>query len=125
MSESTKMSTFTIEIKAPELTQAINNLASALANAASLDSRIIVNSNAGCKTATETGVSAAEKAEDTEALTSAPAYTIEDVRAAFSTYAKSKGKDRAKELLSRYGASKVTALNTADYTAVMKDIEEG
>ncbi len=52
------------------------------------------------------------------------AYTIEDIRAAFSVYAKAKGKDKAKELLAKFGASKVTTLKTDDYMSVMNEIKE-
>lgn len=52
----------------------------------------------------------------------APAYTIEQVRAAFTKYAKTNGKDAAKALLEKHGAAKVTELKPEDYTAVMKEV---
>lgn len=52
----------------------------------------------------------------------APAYTIEQVRAAFTKYAKTNGKDAAKALLEKHGAAKVTELKPEDYTSVMKEV---
>lgn len=52
-----------------------------------------------------------------------PSYRIEDVRAAFSTFAKAKGKDKAKEILARFNSSKVTEIKESDYNAVMKVLE--
>ena len=49
-------------------------------------------------------------------------YTIEQVRAAFTKYAKTNGKEAAKELLIKYGAGKVTELKESDYAAVMKEV---
>ncbi len=54
-----------------------------------------------------------------------PTYTIEDVRAAFSAYAKAKGKDKAKELLAKLGADKVTTLDPSKYGDAMQEIKEG
>ena len=54
-----------------------------------------------------------------------PLHTIEDVRAAFSAYAKAKGKDKAKELLAKLGADKVTTLDPSKYGDAMQEIKEG
>lgn len=51
-----------------------------------------------------------------------PAYTIEQVRAAFTKYAKQNGKEAAKKLLEKFGAGKVTELKPEDYAAVMKGV---
>lgn len=51
-----------------------------------------------------------------------PEYTIEQVRAAFTKYAKTNGKDAAKALLEKHGAAKVTELKPEDYAAVMKEV---
>lgn len=51
-----------------------------------------------------------------------PAYTIEQVRAAFTKYARQNGKDAAKALLEKFGAAKVTELKPDDYAAVMKEV---
>ena len=51
-----------------------------------------------------------------------PAYTIEQVRAAFTKYAKQNGKEAAKKLLEKFGAGKVTEIKAGDYAAVMKAV---
>lgn len=50
-------------------------------------------------------------------------YTVEEVRKAFSDMAKEKGKDKAKELLQQFGASKVTELRKDYYSAIMELIK--
>ena len=62
---------------------------------------------------------AEDLAEETE---DEPAYTIEQVRAAFTKYAKQNGKEAAKKLLEKFGAGKVTELKPEDYAAVMKGV---
>ena len=57
-----------------------------------------------------------------ETANSPVSYTIEQVRAAFTKYAKTNGKEAAKELLIKYGAGKVTELKESDYEAVMKEV---
>lgn len=52
-----------------------------------------------------------------------PQYKIEDIRTAFATFAKAKGKDKAKEILAKFNAHKVTELKEDDYNAVMKVLE--
>lgn len=130
------MSTFTIEIKAPELAEAINNLAAAYASQrglSNLHERPNTAEPYGKAELPKTAANAAHEKESSakEDNTSAEedsandvAYTIEDVRAAFSAYAKAKGKEKAKELLAKFGANKVTALDSANYTAVMNYIKE-
>lgn len=61
---------------------------------------------------------AKELAEETEEVSA----TIEEVRAALAKLSKSKGKERAKEILSKFGVSKVTELAPEQYGAVMKEI---
>lgn len=62
-------------------------------------------------------------AEDlTEETEEEPEYTIEQVRAAFTKYAKQNGKEAAKKLLEKFGAGKVTELKKTDYAAVMKEV---
>lgn len=62
-------------------------------------------------------------AEDLMAETAdEPAYTIEQVRAAFTKYAKANGREAAKKLLEKFGAGKVTELKESDYAAVMKEV---
>lgn len=51
-----------------------------------------------------------------------PEYAIEQVRAAFTKYAKTNGKEAAKKLLEKFGAGKVTELKKTDYTAVMREV---
>lgn len=62
-------------------------------------------------------------AEDLMAETAdEPVYTIEQVRAAFTKYAKANGREAAKKLLEKFGAGKVTELKENDYAAVMKEV---
>lgn len=62
-------------------------------------------------------------AEDlTEETEEEPEYAIEQVRAAFTKYAKQNGKEAAKKLLEKFGAGKVTELKKTDYAAVMKEV---
>ena len=62
---------------------------------------------------------AEDLAEETE---EEPEYAIEQVRAAFTKYAKQNGKEAAKKLLEKFGAGKVTELKKTDYTAVMREV---
>lgn len=113
------MSGLTITIQAPELAQAINRLATALENRNSTENTTAVHTavRPQKEPATQTTVTDEQTVEEdnTEAL-----YRIEDVRAAFADYAKLRGKDKAKEILSKFGATKVTALKESDYNAVME-----
>lgn len=62
-------------------------------------------------------------AEDlTEETEEEPEYAIEQVRAAFTKYAKQNGKEAAKKLLEKFGAGKVTEIKAGDYAAVMKAV---
>lgn len=62
-------------------------------------------------------------AEDlTEETEEEPEYAIEQVRAAFTKYAKQNGKEAAKKLLEKFGAGKVTELKKTDYAAVMREV---
>ncbi len=47
-------------------------------------------------------------------------YSLEDVRSAIANVAKSDGTEKAKAILSSFGASRVTELATDQYEAVMK-----
>lgn len=51
-------------------------------------------------------------------------YAVEDVRKAMAGLAKRKGKDTAKDLLTKFGAAKVTELKPEQFTEVMKAVEE-
>lgn len=61
-------------------------------------------------------------AETAEVPADEPAYTIEQVRAAFTKFAKQNGREAAKKLLEKFGAGKVTELKENDYAAVMKEV---
>jgi len=61
-------------------------------------------------------------AETAEVPADEPAYTIEQVRTAFTKYAKQNGKEAAKKLLEKFGAGKVTEIKAGDYAAVMKAV---
>ena len=65
----------------------------------------------------------AEPKEEPKAEKDEPQYKIEDIRTAFATFAKAKGKDKAKEILAQFNAHKVTELKEEDYNAVMKVLE--
>lgn len=64
-----------------------------------------------------------EPKEEPKAEKNKHQYKIEDIRTAFATFAKAKGKDKAKEILSQFNAHKVTELKEDDYNAVMKVLE--
>lgn len=64
-----------------------------------------------------------EPKEEPKAEKKEPQYKIEDIRTAFATFAKAKGKDKAKEILAKFNAHKVTELKEDDYNAVMKVLE--
>ena len=137
------MNEFTIKIEAPELARAITNLASALGilcvtveeQGANKPASTGSNNNGGepprpgsrpTSSASDTALpkherSASERVER-ESSSAVTHHTIEEVRAAFSDYAKARGKDKAKAILAKYGANKVTAINSKDYQAVMQDI---
>lgn len=65
----------------------------------------------------------AEPKEEPKAEKDEPQYKIEDIRTAFATFAKAKGKDKAKEILAQFNAHKVTELEEDDYNEVMKVLE--
>lgn len=65
----------------------------------------------------------AEPKEEPKAEKEEPQYKIEDIRTAFATFAKAKGKDKAKEILAQFNAHKVTELKEDNYNAVMKILE--
>ena len=65
----------------------------------------------------------AEPKEEPKAEKDEPQYKIEDIRTAFATFAKAKGKDKAQEILAQFNAHKVTELKEDDYNAVMKVLE--
>lgn len=65
----------------------------------------------------------AEPKEEPKAEKDEPQYKIEDIRTAFATFAKAKGKDKAKEILAQFNAHKVTELKEDDYNAVMNVLE--
>lgn len=51
-------------------------------------------------------------------------YKVEDIRKALAELARTKGKDEAKKVLTKFGASKVTELESACFADVMKAVEE-
>lgn len=133
------MNEFTVRIEAPELAKAITNLASALSilcvtveeqGTRKPENTAPVSSKKPGTVSAESGekpVAATAENRETAVRAEVPTgqkHTIEEVRAAFSEYARSKGKDKAKELLSKYGAAKVTELKAEDYEAAIRDIKE-
>lgn len=128
----------TVKIQANELAGAINNLAEALL----VDNNNLAESinNLALSVGPIEAVKAepkkvargsqkvedkpkAEPKEEPKAEKEEPQYKIEDIRTAFATFAKAKGKDKAKEILSQFNAHKVTELKEDDYNAVMKVLE--
>lgn len=65
----------------------------------------------------------AEPKEEPKVEKDEPQYKIEDIRTAFATFAKAKGKDKAKVVLSMFNAHKVTELKEDDYNTVMELLE--
>lgn len=127
----------TVKIQADELAGAINNLAEAL---------LVDNNNLALSVGPIEAVKTepkkvargsqkvedkpkpveppkAEPKEEPKAEKDEPQYKIEDIRTAFATFAKAKGKDKAKEILAQFNAHKVTELKEDDYNAVMKVLE--
>lgn len=125
----------TVNIQADELAGAINNLAEALL----VDNNNLAESinNLALSVGPIEAVKAEPKREpqkvedkpkaapkeEPKAEKDEPQYKIEDIRTAFATFAKAKGKDKAKEILSQFNAHKVTELKEDDYNAVMKVLE--
>lgn len=122
----------TVKIQADELAGAINNLAEALLvdnNNLALSVGPIEAVKAEPKKVAEEPQKVVDKPkpepkEEPKAEKDEPQYKIEDIRTAFATFAKAKGKDKAKEILSQFNAHKVTELKEDDYNAVMKVLEE-
>ena len=117
------MNSITIEIKAPELAAALNTLASALQSRTAAFPSVDDTAPALDKKASEKPENSSSDASAAKPEKSEIQYTIEDVRTAFSDFARAKGKDKARELLAKYGASKVTALDSKDYPAIMDSME--
>lgn len=134
----------TVKIQADELAGAINNLAEALLvdnnNLAESISNLALSVGPieAVKTEPKKVARGSQKVEDKpkpveppkaepkeepKAEKDEPQYKIEDIRTAFATFAKAKGKDKAKEILSQFNAHKVTELEEDDYNAVMKVLE--
>lgn len=134
----------TVKIQADELAGAINNLAEALLvdnnnHAESINNLALsVGPIEAVKTEPKKVARGSQKVEDKpkpveppkaepkeepKAEKDEPQYKIEDIRTAFATFAKTKGKDKAKEILAQFNAHKVTELKEDDYNAVMKVLE--
>lgn len=134
----------TVKIQADELAGAINNLAEALLVdnnnlAESINNLALsVGPIEAVKTEPKRIAEGSQKVEDKpkpveppksepkeepKAEKDEPQYKIEDIRTAFATFAKAKGKDKAKEILAQFNAHKVTELKEDDYNAVMKVLE--
>lgn len=134
----------TVKIQADELSGAINNLAEALLVdnnnlAESINNLALsVGPIEAVKTEPKKVARGSQKVEDKpkpveppkaepkeepKAEKDEPQYKIEDIRTAFATFAKAKGKDKAKEILAQFNAHKVTELKEDDYNAVMKVLE--
>lgn len=121
----------TVKIQADELAGAINNLAEALLvdnNNPALSIGPIEAVKAEPKKVAEEPQKVEDKPksepkEEPKSEKEEPQYKIEDIRTAFATFAKAKGKDKAKEILAKFNAHKVTELKEDDYNAVMKVLE--
>lgn len=134
----------TVKIQADELAGAINNLAEALLvdnnNLAESSNNLALSVGPieAVKTEPKKVARGSQKVEDKpkpvetpkaepkeepKVEKDEPQYKIEDIRTAFATFAKAKGKDKAKEILAQFNAHKVTELKEDDYNAVMKVLE--
>lgn len=112
-----------IKIEAPEIAEALNNLAQAITH-----SNCELTKHEDIKESADNGGKNYQDSsnEPTNKMKSSNAdCTIEDVRAAFADYAKTKGKDAAKSILSQFGVAKVTSLKKSDYGNAIKMIQEG
>lgn len=112
----------TVKIQADELVKAIDKLAGAIDEGISVattkeKSQKVVDKPKNVEPPKP------EPKEEPKAEKDEPQYKIEDIRTAFATFAKAKGKDKAKEILSQFNAHKVTELKEDDYNAVMKVLE--
>ena len=131
----------TVKIQADELTGAINNLAKSINNlalsvgpieAVKAEPKKVARGSQKVEDkpkpveppkAEPKEEPKAEPKEEPKAEKDEPQYKIEDIRTAFATFAKVKGKDKAKEILAQFNAHKVTELKEDDYNAVMKVLE--
>lgn len=118
----------TVNINADTLAGAINNLARAMlidnnSIAESINSLVLSASPIEAEAVKSKPEPKEEPKPELKEENVEPSYRIEDVRAAFSTFAKAKGKDKAKEILARFNSSKVTEIKESDYNAVMKVLE--
>lgn len=116
----------TVNINADTLAEAINNLAESINNialSASPIEAVAVKPEPKQEKAEPKAKPKKEPKAEPKKEKEEPSYKIEDVRAAFSTFAKAKGKDKAKEILAQFSASKVTELKEGDYNEVMKVLE--
>ncbi|MDO4460697.1 MAG: hypothetical protein Q4C42_11585 [Clostridia bacterium] len=62
--------------------------------------------------------------EETKPAESVKAYSFTEVRQAFSQKSREGFTDRVKELITKYGASKLSEIKESDYPALMADLEE-
>jgi hypothetical protein len=113
----------TVKIQADELAGAINNLAESINNLALSVGKVARGSQKVEDKPKPVEPPKAEPKEEPKAEKDEPQYKIEDIRTAFATFAKAKGKDKAKEILAQFNAHKVTELKEDDYNAVMKVLE--
>lgn len=123
----------TVKIQADELTGAINNLAESINNLAlsvgpieavrAEPKKVARGSQKVEDKPKPVEPPKAEPKEEPKVEKDEPQYKIEDIRTAFATFAKAKGKDKAKEILAQFNAHKVTELKEDDYNAVMKVLE--
>ena len=134
----------TVKIQADELAGAINNLAEALLvdnnNLAEFINNLALSVGPieAVKTEPKKVARGSQKVEDKpkpvetpkaepkeepKVEKDEPQYKIEDIRTAFATFAKAKGKDKAKEILAKFNAHKVTELKEDDYNTVMEILE--
>ncbi len=110
----------TVNINADVLAESINNLAIAIRDSKILDS----TKDSTIQAKTMIGSQKLDPKMVQEKAEENTIYKIEDIRSAFATFAKAKGKDKAKEILAKFSASKVTEIKERDYNQVMKVLEE-
>lgn len=108
-----------VEIVAQEIVQAINNLAQAIR-----ESKVNTSEVPQIGDITPDTQPQPNPAQVKEEVTPKyePSFTVEEVRKAFIDLKKEKGKEAVLEILQKYEAKSITALEQSTYDDVMKDI---
>lgn len=116
-----------IHIHAPELSEAINNLAKAL-NSSNLSPAVVAEPEKqefkADKPTEETPVIRAEGPPEEEQKTEPTRVTLDVVRAKLAEISKAGKQAEAKALIQEFGAKKLTEVDEKDYPALLAKAEE-